>query len=85
MQALLLLRFLRGDKNDKIKQNTIINDYEKGGLKMIDVLNFNKALKLQGSEKKCLDNDNHAKWKCFFDDAQWGFKVVNYSFALKVS
>ena len=40
---LLLLRFLYGDKNDKIKQNTMINDYEK---KKIDVLNFSKALKI---------------------------------------
>ena len=48
---------------------------------MIDVLNFSKALEI-ARIKKYLDNDNHAKWKSFFDDAQWDFKVVNYSFAL---
>ena len=52
-------------------------------VKMIEVLNFNKALKIARIKKiPCLDNDNHAKWKCFFDDAQWELKVVNYSFAL---
>ena len=59
----------------------MINDNEKRGLKMIDVLNFSKALKI-ARIKTYLDNDNHAKWKCFFDDTQWDFNVVNYSFAL---
>ena len=37
--------FLWNEKGDKIKRNVIINDYPKGGLKMIDVESFNKSLK----------------------------------------
>ena len=44
----------------------MINDYEKGGLKMIDIESFNKGLKTTWV-KKYTDVNNHGKWKLFFD------------------
>ena len=44
----------------------MISDYENGGLKMIDIKVFNRALK-SGWIKKYLDNENHGKWKLLFD------------------
>ena len=41
-------------------------DYSKGGLRMIDLISFNKALKSTWV-KKYLDPENHGKWKFFFD------------------
>ena len=37
--------FLWNDKGDKIKRTVLINDYDKGGLRMIDLSLFNKSLK----------------------------------------
>ena len=53
-------------KGDKIKQNVMIGDYSDGGLKMIDLESYNKALKSTWV-KKYLDPENHGKWKYFFD------------------
>ena len=44
----------------------MISDYKNGGLRMIDIKSFNKALKSTWV-KKYLDNDNHGKWKLLFD------------------
>ena len=44
----------------------MISDYEKGGLRMIDVRIFSRALKSTWI-KKYLDTHNAAKWKLFFD------------------
>ena len=41
----LFFAFLCNGKGDKIKENTIINDYPNGGLKMIDIISFSKSLK----------------------------------------
>ena len=41
----LFFAFLWNGKGDKIKRNTIINDYPNGGLKMIDIVSFSKSLK----------------------------------------
>ena len=36
------------NKGDKIKRTEMINDYDKGGLKMIDgIQSFNKSLKMK--------------------------------------
>ena len=43
----------------------MINDYDKGGLKMVDIKSFSQALKLKWIGK-FLDNDNQSKWKLFF-------------------
>ena len=58
--------FLWDGKGDKIKRDTMISYYEQGGLKMVDVKIFSKALKATWI-KKYLDQNNHAKWKLFFD------------------
>ena len=38
-----LYHFLWDGKPDKIKRNVIINEYNDGGLKMIDLFSFNKC------------------------------------------
>ena len=62
----IFFNFLWDGKGDKIKRDIMISDYENGGLKMIDIKVFNRALK-SGWIKKYLDNDNHGKWKLLFD------------------
>ena len=52
--------FLWSGKGDKIKRNVMIGDYSDGGLKMIDLESFNKALKSTWV-KKYLDPENHGK------------------------
>ena len=59
----LFFNFLWNGKGDKIKRNTMISDYSEGGLRMIDLISFNKALKYL----KYLDPENHGKWKLFLD------------------
>ena len=59
-----LFNFLWSSKGDKIKRNVMIGDYSDGGLKMIDLKSFNKALKSTWV-KKNLDLENHGKWKHF--------------------
>ena len=44
----------------------MIGDYSDGGLKMIDLESFNKALKSTWV-KKYLDAENHGKWKYVLD------------------
>ena len=44
----------------------MISDYSEGGLRMIDLISFNKALKSTWV-KKYLDPENHGKWKLFLD------------------
>ena len=58
--------FLWNGKGDKIKQDIMINNYPAGGLKMIDILSFNKSLKTTWI-KKYLGTENQGKWKLFFD------------------
>ena len=41
----IFYNFLWDGKGDKIKRHTMISDYESGGLKMIGIKSFNKALK----------------------------------------
>ena len=58
--------FLWSGRGDKIKRDIMISDYNNGGLRMIDIKSFNKALKSTWV-KKYLDNDNHGKWKLLLD------------------
>ena len=44
----------------------MINDYCEGGLKMIDLVSFNKSLKTTWT-KKYLDSTNNGKRKVFID------------------
>jgi len=41
----LFYQFLWNGRGDKIKRKVMINDYRDGGLKMIDLISFNKSLK----------------------------------------
>ena len=43
----LLYDFLWKSKGDKIKRKQMTNDYDKGGLKIIDIQSFNKSLKIK--------------------------------------
>ena len=54
----ILFNFLWDGKGDKIKRDIMISDNENGGLRMIDIKRFNKALKLSWI-KKYLDTENH--------------------------
>ena len=62
----LLYRFLWNGKCDKIKRTHMINDYTKGGLKMLDIQSFNNAVKAKWVQRY-LDPNNKGKWKLFTD------------------
>ena len=62
----LLYQFLWDGKRDKIKRAEMINDYATGGLKMLDIQTFNRALKAKWIQKY-LDSRNKGKWKLFLD------------------
>ena len=61
----LLYEFLWDGKGDKIKRTQIINKYDEGGLKMVDIESFSKALKAKWVVNY-LNGDTHGKWKLFF-------------------
>jgi len=44
----------------------MIADYQDGGQKMLDIIEFNKALKISWI-LKYISNDYKSEWKCFFD------------------
>lgn len=69
--------FLWNNKGDKIKRSVLINSYDKGGLKMIDIFSYNKSLKLAWV-KKYLDAENMGKWKLFFGEEleKYGGKLL---------
>ena len=56
--------FLWNGKGDKIKRDIMIGDYSQGGLRMIDIQSFNKALKTM-RVIKYLDETNFGKRKLF--------------------
>ena len=62
----MFFNFLWDGKGDKIKRDIMISDYNNGGLRMIDIKLFNKALKSSWITKY-LDSENHGKWKFMFD------------------
>ena len=62
----LLFKFLWDNKGDKIKRTEMIADYQVEGQKMLDIIEFNKALKISWI-LKYISNDCKSKWKCFFD------------------
>ena len=61
----LFFDFLWNSKGDKIKRNVITQNYGNGGLEMIDIASFNKALKSVWI-RKYLDESSNGKWKIFF-------------------
>ena len=46
MKSTIFFKFLWDGKGDKIKRDIMINEYEDGGLKMINIRLFTQALKL---------------------------------------
>ena len=62
----LLYKFLWNGKCDKIKRIHMINDYTKGGLKMLDIQSFNNAVKAKWVQRY-LEPNNKGKWKLFTD------------------
>ena len=62
----ILYDFLWDGKGDKIKRTTMINNYAKGGLKMLDIQSFNESLKMKWIQGY-LNEENKGKWKLFFD------------------
>ena len=42
----ILYNFIWNGKRDKVARKTLINTIENGGLKMIDIISFAKALKI---------------------------------------
>ena len=57
--------FLWDDKPDKINRKTIIQNYENGGLKMIDLKLFIKSIKA-GWVKRIIDRNNKGDWKYIY-------------------
>lgn len=58
----LLFKFL-WNGTDKVTRVSVINDYEKGGLKMIDLESMVKSLRLAWLKR--LFNDSNATWKTY--------------------
>ena len=75
----LLYQFLWDGKRDKIKRVEMINDYATGGLKMLDIQIFNRALKAKWIQKN-LDSSNKGKWKLFLD-----FFLAKYNATLLIT
>ena len=61
----ILYDFLWDSKGDKNKRTEIINDYDKSGLKMIDIKRFKSSLKMKWVQSY-LNTENKGKWKVFF-------------------
>ncbi|MCW4346095.1 MAG: reverse transcriptase domain-containing protein, partial [Candidatus Thiodiazotropha endolucinida] len=58
----LMFNFIWDGKPEKIKRETLIKDYDKGGLKMIDLRTFIMSLKISWL-KRMLDNDKNKLYK----------------------
>ena len=54
----MFYKFLWDGKEDKKKRSIMISDYENGGLRMLDLNSFNKALKLSWVSKYLNDNNS---------------------------
>ena len=73
-----LFTFLWNGKKDKIKRSEMINDYEDGGLKMLNLKFFSRSLKFTWIQKY-LNDESHEKWKVFADNyylKQLGGKLI---------
>ena len=62
----LLYKFLWNGKCNKTKRTHMINDYTKGGLKMLHIQSFNNAVKTKWIQRY-LDPNNKGKQKLFMD------------------
>ena len=59
----LLFNFFLWNVVDKVTRVSVINDYEKGGLKMIDLESMVKSLRLAWLKR--LFNDSNATWRMY--------------------
>ena len=57
----ILMEFIWKGENPKIKNSTLCNDYEYGGLKNVDI--FSKVVSLQCSWTKRLFDNDFRQWK----------------------
>ena len=64
-------------KGDKNKRTEIINDYDKSGLKMIDIKSFKASLKMKWVQSY-LYTENKGKWKFFFLIPTWRNTAGNW-------
>ena len=73
----LIFKFLWDGKRDKIKRSEMIADCGDGGQKILDIMTFNKSLKIAWIVKYISD-DCKSKWKTFWDSylSKWGGKLV---------
>ena len=56
-----LLSFIWKDKRDKIRREGLYQDYDKGGLRMMDIETMIKALRLAWIPR--LIREGHSNWK----------------------
>ena len=68
-----MFSFFWNNKPDKVKRNTICGDYLNGGLKMIHIFYFERALKLNWIGK--VIHQTEASWKLLLLDS--GYKLSN--------
>ena len=73
----LIVKFLWDNKGDKTKRTETIADYQDGGLKMLGIMEFNKALIITWI-LKYISDDCQSKWKSFSDFylSKFGGKLV---------
>ena len=69
--------FVWDSKPEKIKRKHLIQTYQNGGLKMLDLNLFNNSLKCSWL-KRLLDNKNQGQWKSFYLNKinQYGGKLL---------
>ena len=70
----VFFKFLWDGKQDKVKRTEIINDFAGGGLKMLDLQCFNRALKAKWIQRY-LDPHNRGKWKLFVEFSLIGHDI----------
>ena len=82
----LFFKFIWDGKGDKIKRLILFNEYENGGLKMLDVVTFSKSLKACWLQKYFESTDN-AKWKYFLEESldKLGGNLIFYGFLRDVN
>ena len=61
----LVFNFVWDSKEDKITRTEMIAEYRDGHLKMLDIIEFNKALTVTWI-LKYISDICHSKWNCFF-------------------
>ena len=70
----LMYEFLWDSKPDKVKRKTICAEYSNGGLRMTDIFNFEKALKLSWIRKIVQQTNSH--WKSLLIDNGYNINSI---------